>query len=451
MTTRREFMGLATGTAALATSVPKLFADTCAAAPLRPIPTARQVEWHDAEIGLFVHWDIGVSGWTADGKQKKGVPGMRCTPAEWYNPEKLDTDQWMEAAKALGAKYALFTAKHGSGFLQWQSDAYDYSMKQSPYRGGKGDVVKMFVESCRKYGIKPGLYLSFDNNWYLQAHKFKVKDADEAMRLRYKKACERYASEIWGNYGELFEIWIDGGLPPPETGIELLPLIEKYQPNAMVFGGSSKKPNFLRWAANEDGYVRYPSPATNGNAWQPFECATPLQRNFKWFWTPNCSANNRNYEELVSMYYHVPGRNGNLLLGATPGPDGLIPKLDMEMYGHVGKAIKERFGSPLGKVSGEGDVVTIRLPQVTEINQMSIREDIARSGERIRAYLVEGRLADNTWAPLCAGTNVGHRRVDLFEKTPVKEVRLRVLDSWDKPLIRDFEVFHMGDWRPVIV
>ncbi len=151
------------------------------------------------------------------------------------------------------------------------------------------------------------------------------------------------------------------------------------------------------------------------------------------------------------MYYHVPGRNGNLLLGATPGPDGLIPERDMDMYGRVGKAIKERFGNPLGNVSGEGDVVTIRFPKVTEINQMSVREDIAKGGERIAAYMVEGRLADGSWKPLCAGTVVGHRRVDLFEKAQVSEVRLKVLQSWDKPLIRDFEVFNMSDWRPVIV
>jgi len=451
LATRREFISRAGSAAAFAGALPQAFAGMPAVKPLRPVPNARQVEWADCEVGMFFHWDIRVMNWTADGKPRKAPPGTRCTPAEWYNPERLDTDQWMEAAKALGAKYALFTAKHGSGFLQWQSSAYDYSMKQSPYRGGQGDVVKMFVESCRRYGIKPCLYLSFDNNRYLMAGRFKVVNADESMRLRYKRICERYASEIWGDYGELFEIWIDGGLPPPETGIELVPLIEKYQPNAIVFGGEGKNLSSLRWARNEDGFVRYPAPATNGDQWQPFECATPLQRHFRWFWSPGCEKHNRSWEELVSMYYHLPGRNANFLLGATPGPDGLIPKADMDLYAHVGKMIKERFSNPLGKASGEGDVVTITFPAVTEINQMSVREDIAKGGERIAAYVVEGQLADGFWKPLCTGTVVGHRRVDLFEKTPVKAVRFRALTAYDKPLIRDFEVFRMDSWKPVIV
>ncbi len=112
---------------------------------------------------MFFHFDIPIykPGW--DWRSWRDMP----TP-EMYNPAKLDTDQWMGAAQALGARYAVLVAKHCSGFLQWQSDLYPYGVKQSPWRSNKGDVVRDFVESCRKYGIQPGLYASVSANGYLE-------------------------------------------------------------------------------------------------------------------------------------------------------------------------------------------------------------------------------------------------------------------------------------------
>jgi len=109
-------------------------------------PTPQQLAWQDMELGLFIHFGLFICG-------SESVPDPNV-----YNPTTLDTDQWLEAARAMGAEYAVFTAKHGTGFMQWQSDAYPYGLKQTKWRSGKGDVVKEFVESCHKYKIKPGLY-----------------------------------------------------------------------------------------------------------------------------------------------------------------------------------------------------------------------------------------------------------------------------------------------------
>jgi alpha-L-fucosidase len=120
-------------------------------------PTPEQAAWQDLELGMFYHFDINVFTDAGEGAwhNQGGLdPSL-------YNPAKLSTDQWLEAAKALGAKYSVFVAKHCTGFLSWQSDLYPYGVKQSKWRDGKGDVVKDYIASCKKQGVKPGLYCSF--------------------------------------------------------------------------------------------------------------------------------------------------------------------------------------------------------------------------------------------------------------------------------------------------
>ena len=121
-----------------------------------PRPTSEQAAWQDLELGLFYHFDISVF---TDGGEGDWPRQGHLDPS-LYNPAKLSTDQWLEAAKAMGAGYTVFVAKHCTGFISWQSDAYPYGVRQSKWRDGKGDVVADYVASCRKYGIQPGIYCS---------------------------------------------------------------------------------------------------------------------------------------------------------------------------------------------------------------------------------------------------------------------------------------------------
>ena len=158
--TRRAFCGsMVAGTAVAATSHTQLLGQGMPAedsGSSLPKPTPQQLAWQDLELGLFIHFDMA----TYTGKMKPETPA----DANTYNPTKLNTDQWLETAKSMGAKYAVFVAKHCTGFMQWQSNAYPYGCKQTSWRGGKGDVVKDFIESCIKYDIKPGLYASTSTN-----------------------------------------------------------------------------------------------------------------------------------------------------------------------------------------------------------------------------------------------------------------------------------------------
>lgn len=165
MLTRRHFLQTGASILAGATLFPALSrAAAPAGAPRLTLPTPAQLAWQDCEVGVIYHFDLPVAA-----GDRTGNNAVRKTfDPNLYQPRQLDTDQWLEAAKACGARYALFTATHFNGFMQWQSDLYPYGLKQTTWRRGKGDVVADFVTSCRKAGIKPGIYFSIHRNVYNQ-------------------------------------------------------------------------------------------------------------------------------------------------------------------------------------------------------------------------------------------------------------------------------------------
>ena len=208
---RRSF--LKTGSAAMASL---LLADRSAtyARPLDrdslaslPTPLARQLVWQDCEVGAIFHFDMPLfSGlpWSGD----RAI--HETTDPQKYDPAQLDTDQWVAAAKAMGARYAIVTATHFNGFLQWQSDLYPYGVKQAAWRGGKGDLVGDFVESCRRENIKPGLYMSCFRNAWWRVDKYRVNYGQGGPRqAEFARTCEKMFEELCTRYGELVQIWFD--------------------------------------------------------------------------------------------------------------------------------------------------------------------------------------------------------------------------------------------------
>jgi len=417
-----------------------------------PQPSPQQARWQDMELGMFFHFDLPIykPGWNWRSWRDRPTP-------EVYKPSKLDTDQWMEAAKAMGAQYAVFVAKHCSGFLQWQSDLYPYGVKQSPWRDGKGDVVGDFVRSCRKYGIKPGLYASVSANGYLEVDNpglvNRGRGGDPAAQARYVKTCEQMLTELWSRYGELFEIWFDGGaLPVDKGGPDLVPIYQKYQPQAIVFQGPAAS---IRWIGNEQGVAAYPCWATvphrqdyngpgdpDGRYWLPGECDVPVRRG-EWFWTPDGERLLHSVDDLMDMYYRSVGRNCNLLLNANPSPEGLVPEADFQRYAEFGQEIRRRFGTPLARTEGRGAMVELELPAPTVVDHVVVMEDI-RHGERIREYHIEGMVGADTWRTLCEGQSVGHKRIQRFDPVEVARLRLRTSQSVADPLIRALAVYYAG-------
>jgi alpha-L-fucosidase len=422
-----------------------------------PEPSPEQLAWQGMEIGMFFHFDIVTYAPKWDFRSWRDIP-----PPEIYNPVELDTDQWMEAAKAIGAKYAVFVAKHCSGFLQWQSDLYPYGVKQSKWRNGKGDVVRDFVESCRKYGIKPGIYASVTANGFLEVDNPGVvnrgKGGDQEKQDNYSRVCETMLTELWSRYGELTEVWFDGGALSPEGGgPDLIPILKQFQPNAIVFQCPAAN---IRWIGNESGVAGYPCWATvpdldyqgdikmlpNGNPdgkmWMPGECDVPI-RNHEWFWTPDAENLVYSLDDLMDMYYRSVGRNCNLLLNANPDPSGLVPEADFKRYVEFGKEINRRFGSRLAEVKGESKLLELELGRTMEIDHVVIMEDI-KYGERVRKYVIEALMENQTWQKLCDGTSIGHKRIERFNPIKTSMIRLIIAESIAKPIIRSFAV-PLGD------
>jgi alpha-L-fucosidase len=422
-------------------------------------PLERQIKWQDCEIGVVYHFDLPVyteSGW-AGHERKPMNPHL-------YSPNDMDTDQWLEAAKALGAGYAIFTATHFNGFLQWQSDLYPYGVKQSKWRDGKGDVVKDFIDSCHKYKVKPGIYLSCHRNTYWKVDKHKVNwgEGGEDEQKEFNQICEKMVEELCSRYGELFQIWFDAGVKTPqEGGPDILPIVDKYQPN-MVFYHSLQRAEH-RWIGNEDGVAGYPCWATiptvesqgqahrqnrkdillhgdpDGKAWSPGMCDMPL-RDHDWFWKPNREDRIESLKTLVDCYYKSVGRNCNLMLGLTPDSSGLMPQPDVERLTELGNEIQRLFGKPLTQVQDEGEIVELNLNEPVRIDHVSIMEDITH-GERVREYVIECLLSHDKWQKICEGISIGHKRIQQFKPVEVKAVRFRCIKSIAVPKIRSLSIF----------
>jgi len=241
----------------------------------------------------------------------------------------------------------------------------------SSWRNGKGDVVRDFVASCKKFDIKPGLYANVSSNaWWGVDNPGVIKWGNKKQK-DYVKACEIMLEELWSNYGELTEIWFDGGALSPGKGVpNQLPILEKYQPNAIVF--QSPKPGGIRWIGNELSVTDYPCWNTveklndpgasnpNGKIWNPGECDVPLPKH-RWFWSehdkyeiPNKEELQKILDHLMDMYYKSVGRNCNLLLNATPDKTGLIPESILPHYANFVREIQRRFGRAITEKDGEG-------------------------------------------------------------------------------------------------
>lgn len=435
-----------------------------------PVPAPHQLKWHEAEMGVVFHYDLHVFDGLVYGQGNN-----RINPVEDYNifnPTLLDTDQWIQAAKAAGAKFAVLTATHETGFGLWQSDVNPYCLKAVKWRDGKGDIVRDFVNSCRKYGIQPGIYIGIRWNSLLGIHNFKAEGDGEFARNRqawYKRLCEKMVTELCTRYGDLFMIWFDGGADDPKgLGPDVEPTVTKYQPECLFYHNVNRAD--FRWGGSESGTVGYPCwssfpyPYSHSNAnegarnhnellahgdadgryWVPAMADTPLRGyngRHEWFWEPG-DDDKAVYplENLMDMYEKSVGRNATLIVGLTPNPDGVIPEGDVKRLKEWGEEIARRFGTPLAQTSGKAKKLALDLKGKQKVNYYILQEDITL-GERIRAYRVEARTGGK-WVTVAKGTSVGHKRIERFDPVEATAFRVVVEQCTDSPRIRDFSVYY---------
>ncbi len=408
------------------------------------VPTPQQAAWQALGVGMFIH--MAPQTW------QDSETDTMATPASAMNPEKLDTEQWVNVAESMGAKYIVFVAKHEGGFCWWPTTTTDYNVSNTPFKGGKGDVLAMLAESCRKHKMKLGVYISPQD----KKHNIGVggKAADATKQAEYETLFRTQLTEVLSRYGEMMEVWFDGSLI-----FDVGDILTKHAPNAMVFQGPQAT---IRWVGNESGIVA--GPAWNavklgkqkwgdytgadgdptGDRWLPNEVDARIRAT--WFWQTDNHATLKSLDALVEMYETSVGRGGVLLLNNTPDRSGLIPEADAKRAAEFGAEIKRRYGVPTIDTSGSGPVHTLTLSAPAELDRVIISEDITK-GERIRKYVIEAQApgaAATEWKQLAAGTAVGAKRIERFAPTKVSKLRLRIIESVGEPKVSTFAAFQAG-------
>ncbi len=415
-------------------------------------PSPQQTAWQDLEIGVLIHFgpNTFMNREWGDGTAETSV----------FNPTQFDPEQWMRAAKSAGANYLVMVAKHHDGFCLWPSGQTDYGVKSSPWRGGRGDVVREVTTAARKNGLKVGLYLS---PW----------DRHEPFYKDTKKYDDFYVAqlvELATRYGNITEFWLDG------AGSEghvydfdrYVSQLRIYQPNALVFADAALlKYGDIRWAGNESGYAN----EENWNVldlhgylrYRPAEADTPLRKDH-WFWHPNDEKSLKSVGEMLDTYEKTVGRGAQLMIGVAPDERGLVPASDVQRLGEFGAAVRAIYGenknlarrakvgaSYAAVIDGDADTfwsapadarsATIELSFDAPITiDRTMTMEWLGSGQQIEQYSIE-TFAGGKWTTLHSGTSIGHKKIDKFARTTATRLRLVIISAAAAPRIREFQLF----------
>jgi len=446
-----------------------------------PLPSARQLAWHEMEFYGFIHFTVNAftgKEW-GYGDEEPGI----------FNPAALDCDQWAEAAKAAGMKGLILTTKHHDGFCLFPSKYTKHSVKASPWKKGKGDLVKDFAKACRRAGLKVGFYLSpWDRN-----HA-------EYGRPAYVEYYRNQMRELLTGYGELFEIWLDGanggdgfyGGAREQRKIDAsiyydwaptFEMVRSLQPNACIFGDGGPD---LRWVGNENGlgsetcwqtYERkgkHPGCAADnfacghrdGSAWCPAECDVSIRPG--WFYHKEEDEKVKGPEALAELYFASVGRGSSLLLNLPPDQRGLVHEKDVEALKGMRKILDRGFAvdftkgqevsasniratssmfGPEKALDGKRETfyasddnvlnpeITVSFSSSQIVNTVSLREFIPL-GQRVDEFQLEARV-NGAWSLVAKGTSIGARRLMRFAPLRIEGFRLKILKSSASPCISE--------------
>ncbi len=418
-------------------------------------PSPQQTAWQDLEFGVIIHFSTNTfldREW-GDGTADPAV----------FNPTSFDPEQWMKAIRDSGAKYVVLVAKHHDGFCLWPTEQTAYSVKSSPWKGGKGDVVGDVARAARKYGLKFGVYLS---PWDRHEPKYK----DSAVYDNYYQA---ELSELASNYGDLVEFWLDGAGSAGHVYnfAKIVETLRTYQPNTIVFADTGLfEYGDARWVGNESGLVEY----ENWNVidrhgylrWRPVEADTPLRKEH-WFWHPHDESSLKSLSDLLTTYDQTVGRGAQLMLGLAPDRRGLLPESDVTRLEEFGKALRERSAHNLAlahapasaevsaALDGNPDTfwtapagshhATLEVSFAAPItfNRAVIMEWL-NDGQRIQKYSIDV-WTGTAWKSVAQAQSIGHKKIDTFPAVTATRVRLSILSSTDAAAIREFQLYSLGE------
>ena len=432
------------------------------AAPPLPLPTAEQLAWQRCELTMFFHF--GMNTFT------DREWGLGKEEEKLFNPSSLDARQWVRTAKQAGFKLAILTAKHHDGFCLWPSKFTAHCVKNSPWKGGHGDVVREFVDACRGEGLKVGLYLS---PW------------DRNNRAYGSSAYNDYfvaqLTELLSNYGPIDEMWFDGACGEGPNGRKQVydwaryyATIRRLAPHALI---AISGPD-IRWVGNESGVARVNESSMRPDGktpdgqprqkWYPAECDVSIRPG--WFYHAGEDAKVKPLAKLLEIYFASVGRNSVLLLNVPPDRRGLLADADCRRLHELAAAVDvlqrgqiKAIASAAGGVPAassavqaiDGNLDTYWSPGLgtttgnleldfgapRAFNVVNIQEAIAL-GERVTKYRVDAELPDG-WRTLVRGAVIGHRNLYAVATTTARRVRLVVEAARLPPCIAEFSVHLM--------
>ena len=417
-----------------------------------PTPSKDQIALQDMEMYAFLHYSLNTytdQEWGFGNED----PGL-------FYPSNLDTRQWVRTCKAAGMKGIIFTAKHHCGFCMWPSQYTDYSVKSSPWKDGKGDVVRELADACREYGLKFAVYLSpWDRNH------------PEYGRPEYVTYFRNQLSELLTNYGDVFEVWFDGanggngwyGGANETRKIDRLTyyqwdetydMIRRLQPHCVIWNDGANRRGDLRWVGTEAGNIGQRNWSMmsstkdpeygdlhfgmeDGDVWCPGETNTSIRPG--WFYHTTEDGHVKSLSKLMDTYYKSVGRNSTLLLNFPIMPNGLISPIDSLRGTAFANMVHDIFDHDLAKgikPRKEGDnTFILKFKRPTTFNRFMAQEDIRR-GQRVKAFKLEA-CVDGAWIPLKdeladSGDGletIGRKRIICFPEVTATRLRLTITDT----------------------
>jgi alpha-L-fucosidase len=435
--------------------VPGLPAETLLAqppGPVGPLPTPYQLDRLDRELFIFAHFGPN----TFTGREW----GEGTEPESLFNPTAFDAGQWCRIAKAAGAEGIIITAKHHDGFST-------HTVRESPWRDGKGDVLRDLSDSCRAAGLKFGVYIS---PWDRNHPSYGTPEYNDVFVNTMK--------EIFAAYGPIYELWWDGANGEGPNGRRqeydfrrFENTIREISPSTVIF--SDVGPD-LRWVGNESGIAGEtnwnlldtagfgrgatgPPPETlnrgneDGALWLPAECDVSIRPG--WFYHANEDSLVKSPRDLMRIYLQSVGRGSTLLLNVPPGPGGLIAPQDSASLAGFRK-LRDGFyrsnvatgGPATASASSGSHAVTIELDLGggRTFNTVLLGENLAL-GQRVRRFSVQA-FESSGWKEVASGTTIGRKRVIQVSPVAATKVRLAILDAKDAPAISSFALFNAPDY-----
>lgn len=459
-----------------------------------PLPTPAQLAYYQSEMRALIHFNMATFIQDGDpgcnknnwNKLQPGSTGPSSDPAT-FNPAKLNFSQWLESFDALGVRNAVMTAKHGCGHLLWPTkttlpDGSPYAYAVGKEKSAiKFDLVAEFRKVMSAAGVDIGFYYSLTNNFYLNVFGKVAKGSQgllpgqvDVTQDQFEALAWAQLSELWQNYGNYSEVWLDGGYPISMLK-EIKENLSKWQPGATAFNGlgqydpatneTSITKSAVRWIGTESGLPNADdiwSTASqerdfsgigdpNSPVFAPPGCDTVLQSPKGWFFKP--SAGVRSLEDLIHVYHESVGRNCVIELDFAIDRDGLVAASHAAQYRKFGDWIKGCYGGPPGfnnqyvaatkdneiagnQTSGKPFTLGLSMGDTSRtVDRVVIMEDLG-FGQRIRGFTVEARSPSGAWTLVGTGKSVGNKRIQMFSNgaMAVKELRLNVTANQAAPV-----------------